>query len=77
MQQRVVELPGVTDGPGIVVVELPMGEGKTEAAFYLADRWAQGPAQRGLYVAMPTMATSNGMFGRLLVTLNSASSASM
>jgi len=66
VQQRVAELPGVADGPGIVVVELPMGEGKTEAAFYLADRWAQGPAQRGLYVAMPTMATSNGMFGRLV-----------
>lgn len=66
VQQDVVELPGVAGGQSIVVVELPMGEGKTEAAFYLADRWAQGPAQRGLYVAMPTMATSNGMFGRLI-----------
>lgn len=66
VQQDVVELPGVAAGQSIVVVELPMGEGKTEAAFYLADRWAQGPGQRGLYVAMPTMATSNGMFGRLI-----------
>jgi len=66
VQQDVVDLPGVADGPAMVVIELPMGEGKTEAALYLADRWAETTAQRGLYVAMPTMATSNGMFGRLI-----------
>jgi CRISPR-associated endonuclease/helicase Cas3 len=66
VQEAVVALPGILDGPGLVVIELPMGEGKTEAAFHLADQWARRGGQRGLYIAMPTMATSNGMFGRLL-----------
>jgi CRISPR-associated endonuclease/helicase Cas3 len=36
---------------------------------YLADRWAHGEQQRGLYVAMPTMATSNQMHGRVTTVL--------
>ncbi len=52
------------DGPALILVESPMGEGKTEAALCLADAWERGGGQ-GLYVALPTMATSNGMFGRL------------
>ncbi|MGD9891024.1 MAG: CRISPR-associated helicase Cas3' [Dehalococcoidia bacterium] len=51
--------------PGIVVIESPMGEGKTEAALYLADRWGMKPGPRGLYVALPTQATSNQMFTRV------------
>src|ERR1051325_4081800 len=40
-----------------------MGEGKTEAAFYLEDLWnARG--FRGSYVAMPTQATSNQLYAR-------------
>ncbi|RIK42485.1 MAG: CRISPR-associated helicase/endonuclease Cas3 [Chloroflexi bacterium] len=65
VQIRVGEIPGVDAGPGIVIMELPMGEGKTEAAFALADRWGTALGQRGAYVAMPTMATSNQMFTRL------------
>lgn len=51
--------------PAIVIIEAPMGEGKTEAAFYLHD-WLQAVAgHRGLYVALPTQATSNQMFRRV------------
>lgn len=50
---------------GLVVIEAPMGEGKTEAAIYLADRWNVELNQRGIYFALPTMATSNQMFGRV------------
>lgn len=53
-------------GPGLVLVEAPMGEGKTEAALFLADRWNSAHQQRGIYVALPTQATSNQMFTRLI-----------
>ena len=45
-------------GPGLVVIEAPMGEGKTEAGFGCAV------GRRGLYVAMPTQATSNALMVR-------------
>lgn len=51
--------------PGIVVIEAPMGEGKTEAALLLADHWGVAPGPRGFYIALPTQATSNQMFGRV------------
>ncbi len=45
--------------PCLVVIEAPMGEGKTEAGFSCA------PGHRGMYVAMPTQATSNALFTRI------------
>lgn len=42
-----------------------MGEGKTEAAMYLADHWNVQLNQRGCYFALPTQATSNQMFSRV------------
>jgi CRISPR-associated endonuclease/helicase Cas3 len=42
-----------------------MGEGKTEAAIYLADRWGARPGQRGCYFALPTQATSDQMYRRV------------
>lgn len=57
-------LPSLT-GAGLVVVEAPMGEGKTEAALLLQDHWATTLQQAGAYIALPTQATSNGMFIRV------------
>jgi CRISPR-associated endonuclease Cas3-HD len=65
MQAQAVELAERLDRPALVIIEAPTGEGKTEAALYLADHWARTLQQRGLYVAMPTMATSNQMYGRV------------
>ena len=53
------------NGPGIVIIGAPMGEGKTEAALCLADHWGEGTGLRGFYFALPTQATSNQMFGRV------------
>lgn len=50
---------------GVVVVEAPTGEGKTEAAIYLADYFNVKLNQNGIYFALPTMATSNQMYGRV------------
>jgi CRISPR-associated endonuclease/helicase Cas3 len=69
MQVQVIELAERLDRPGLVIIEAPTGAGKTEAALYLADHWACTLQQRGLYVAMPTMATSNQMFGRVQAVL--------
>ena len=51
--------------PALVIVEAPTGQGKTELALALADAWLQGQGGRGLYLAMPTQATSNAMHRRL------------
>ncbi len=55
MQQAVIDLAESLNEPALVIIEAPTGTGKTEAALYLADRWATACQQRGLYVAMPTI----------------------
>ena len=51
--------------PLAVILEAPMGEGKTEAGLFLATRLAQRWGKEGFYVALPTAATSNQMHGRV------------
>jgi CRISPR-associated endonuclease/helicase Cas3 len=65
MQQAAMTLAPTLTEPGIVVIEAPMGEGKTETAMFLADHWNAVLQQRGIYFALPTQATSNQMFGRV------------
>ncbi len=57
--------------PAILLVEAPMGEGKTEAAFYAHLELQRRFGHRGLYVALPTKATGNAMFKRTLGFLRS------
>jgi len=66
LQQEVKNLAETcSHQPGLVIIEAPMGEGKTEAAIYLADSWVANLKQKGYYFALPTMATSDQMFGRV------------
>ncbi len=51
--------------PGLLIIEAPMGEGKTETAVYVASRWINENNLGGMYVALPTAATSNQMYGRV------------
>lgn len=51
--------------PALILVEAPMGEGKTEAALYAHLQLQNAAGHRGLYVALPTQATGNAMYGRL------------
>lgn len=65
LQSEVEDVADVLDGPSLVLLEYPMGGGKTEAALYLANTLQAESGQQGFYVALPTMATSNQMFSRV------------
>ncbi|MBT9143312.1 MAG: CRISPR-associated endonuclease/helicase Cas3 [Dehalococcoidia bacterium] len=65
LQEEVISLTGLKRQPSMVLIEAPMGEGKTEAALYLAHHWLRENSNQGYYVALPTQATSNQMFGRV------------
>ncbi len=55
----------LSPSPQLFILEDVTGAGKTEAALVLAHRlMAQGQG-KGLYVALPTMATANAMYDRL------------
>ncbi|WP_399087879.1 CRISPR-associated helicase Cas3' [Streptomyces sp. BBFR2] len=59
-------LPGMlSGGPGLLLVTAPTGDGKTEAALYGAALMGQACGTHGVYVALPTMATTDQMHGRL------------
>ncbi|MCW5557279.1 MAG: CRISPR-associated helicase Cas3' [Verrucomicrobiae bacterium] len=45
--------------PGLVIIEAPMGCGKTEAALHLAQHWIAAGHHHGIYFALPTQVTSN------------------
>ena len=64
MQQAVADL-GLPDGPVLALIEDGTGSGKTDAALILAQRMMQAGKGRGMYFALPTMATSDAMFARL------------
>lgn len=63
LQVTAQDIADLSPVPGLTMIEAPMGEGKTEAAFYLADCW-NAAGLRGSYVAMPTEATSNQLYKR-------------
>ena len=66
LQQAVVDVLADLPTPAILLVEAPMGEGKTEAAFFAHLELQRRFGHRGLYVALPTKATGNAMFVRTL-----------
>ncbi|QAY71395.1 CRISPR-associated helicase Cas3' [Xylanimonas protaetiae] len=66
VQIAVVEAARTMDPAGILVVEAPMGEGKTEAAMLAAEVLAARTGAGGVLVALPTQATADAMFRRVM-----------
>lgn len=65
VQDKAASLSSVLEVPCLLIIEVPTGEGKTEAAMFLADSWNARHGQSGYYFALPTQATSNQMFLRV------------
>ncbi|SUB01578.1 helicase Cas3 [Pannonibacter phragmitetus] len=64
LQQAAAELP-LSGHPALVILEDTAGAGKTEAALVLAARMLAEGMGEGVFMALPTMATANAMYGRL------------
>ncbi len=71
LQQVIADVLADVKKPIILLVEAPMGEGKTEAAFFAHLELQRRFGHRGLYIALPTKATGNAMFKRTLKYLSS------
>ncbi len=65
VQQAAVEVARNSAAPCLLIIEAPMGEGKTEAGLLAAEVLAERAGAGGVFVALPTMATSNAMFSRV------------
>ncbi|MCB0711140.1 MAG: CRISPR-associated helicase Cas3' [Ignavibacteriae bacterium] len=67
LQEASLSIPfGKDSGSEVVVVEAPMGMGKTEIALYLAAQAIGAGHADGIYFALPTQASSNALFNRIV-----------
>jgi len=62
MQEKTLQ---TITGPGVYVIEAPMGMGKTEAALGAAYQLLAAGKATGIYFALPTQATSNRIHLRM------------
>lgn len=68
LQQKVLDLDISQQGPQLFILEDVTGAGKTEAALILAHRLIAAGKAQGLFFGLPTMATANAMYDRLVKT---------
>jgi CRISPR-associated helicase cas3 len=73
VQDRLSKIVSDTGEPGIIILEAPMGIGKTEASLIAAEQLAYVTGRSGLFFGLPTQATSDGIFHRIVSWLNSVS----
>lgn len=64
-QLALAQIINQTQDPGMVIIEAPMGSGKTEAALITAEQLAAKTGRSGVFFGLPTQATSNGVFPRI------------
>lgn len=65
VQSVLTQVIAELDEPGIIILEAPMGLGKTEAALVASEQLAYKTGRSGVFFGLPTQATSNGIFGRI------------
>jgi CRISPR-associated endonuclease/helicase Cas3 len=65
LQQHVEESARSMTHPGLMLIEAPTGIGKTEAAYRAEQILSSTAGHDGIYVALPTQATSNQAWKRL------------
>lgn len=65
LQKAAEQVEGGEKRHSLILLEAPMGEGKTEAGMYCAVQMMRKWRKDGFYVALPTAATSNQMVSRL------------
>ena len=63
--QTAAEQARLPDEPVLALIEDATGAGKTESALIMAHRLISSGRARGLFFALPTMATADAMFDRL------------
>lgn len=69
-QRAAIEIATHED-PDLMIVEAPPGSGKTELAFAAAEVLMHARGLQGVFVALPTQATTNAMFERVTAWLTS------
>jgi CRISPR-associated endonuclease/helicase Cas3 len=65
LQVEAERIGSTLDGQALIIIEAPMGEGKTEAALLLSQSLASAVGYGGFYFGLPTQATANQMLDRL------------
>lgn len=65
IQQAAMETAAGMSEPGCLILEAPMGVGKTEAALAVAEIWISRFHLGGVEFFLPSQATGNAMFSRL------------
>ena len=65
-QDDLVALARRVERPELMILEADTGSGKTEAALLAAEILAERFGMSGIFVGLPTQATADGMFSRVL-----------